>query len=152
MPQLYLGISFGGWSVLMAFAAQRGSLPRVAWVLYIAAIMWCAVYDTLYAMVDRDDDAKIGVRSSAVLFGDMDRLMVGVMQVLTLWALWMVGTSMHFGHWYQYSVGAAALFFIYQQFLIRERSPEGAMSAFVNNRYVGLAILVGLLMQYKYPE
>jgi 4-hydroxybenzoate polyprenyltransferase len=152
MPQLYLGISFGGWSVLMAFAAQRGSLPRVAWVLYLAAVLWCAVYDTLYAMVDRDDDQKIGVRSSAVLFGDMDRIFIAVMQLLTVWALWMVGSSMHFGHWYRYSVLAVAILFLYQQFLIRRREASGAMNAFLNNQYVGLAIFVGILMQYKYPD
>jgi 4-hydroxybenzoate polyprenyltransferase len=152
MPQLYLGISFGGWAVPMAFAAQRNNLPRVAWVLYIAAIMWCAVYDTLYAMVDRDDDQKIGVRSSAVLFGDLDRLLIGVMQLTTVWALWMVGTSMHFGHWYRYGIIAVIFLFLYQQYLIRKREPAGAMAAFMNNQYVGLAILVGILMQYKYPD
>jgi 4-hydroxybenzoate polyprenyltransferase len=152
MPQLYLGISFGGWAVPMAFAAQRGNLPRVAWVLYIAAIMWCAMYDTLYAMVDRDDDQKIGVRSSAVLFGDMDRLLIGGMQLTTVLALWMVGTSMHFGHWYRNAVYTVGILFLYQQFLIRKREPAGAMSAFMNNQYVGLAILVGILMQYKYPD
>src|SRR4029077_11027984 len=89
MPQLYLGISFGGWSVPMAFAAQTGELPRVAWVLYIAAVIWTAMYDTLYAMIDREDDLKIGVKSSAVLFADMDRLLVGVMQAMTLGALYL---------------------------------------------------------------
>jgi 4-hydroxybenzoate polyprenyltransferase len=153
MPQLYLGISFGGWAVPMAFAAQRGNpLTRVALLLYIAAIMWCAVYDTLYAMVDRDDDQKIGVRSSAVLFGDMDRLLIGAMQLTTAFALWLVGTSMHFGHWYRYGVFAVAILFLYQQFLIRKRDPAGAMSAFMNNQYVGLAVLIGILMQYKYPD
>ena len=93
MPQLYLGISFGGWSVPMAFAAQTGELPRVAWVLYIAAVIWTAMYDTLYAMVDREDDLKIGVKSSAVLFADMDRLLIGVMQAMTLGALYLVGRT-----------------------------------------------------------
>ena len=78
LPQLYLGISFGGWSVPMAFAAQTGVLPRVAWVLYIAAVIWAAIYDTMYAMVDREDDLKIGVKSSAILFADMDKLLIGV--------------------------------------------------------------------------
>src|SRR5437879_10860101 len=87
MPQLYLGISFGGWSVPMAFAAQSGQLPRVAWVLYIAAVIWTAMYDTLYAMVDREDDLKIGVKSSAVLFADMDKLLIGVMPAKTPGAL-----------------------------------------------------------------
>src|SRR5580692_2574570 len=76
MPQLYLGISFGGWSVLMAFAAETGALPRVAWVLYVAAVLWAAIYDTVYAMVDREDDLKIGVKSSAILFADMDKLLI----------------------------------------------------------------------------
>ena len=152
IPQLYLGISFGGWAVPMAFAAQHGNLPRVAWVLYIAAIMWCAAYDTLYAMVDREDDQKIGVRSSAVLFADMDRVLIGVMQLITLGALWLVGTSMHFGRPYQCGVGAAAVLFIYQQILIRKRDPAGAMSAFINNQYVGLAVLAGIVAQYKFPS
>src|ERR1700749_3048701 len=86
MPQLYLGISFGGWSVPMAFAAQGGTLPRVAWVLYIAAVMWAAIYDTMYAMVDREDDLKVGVKSSAILFADMDKLLIGVMQAMMLFA------------------------------------------------------------------
>jgi 4-hydroxybenzoate polyprenyltransferase len=151
IPQLYLGISFGGWAVPMAFAAQHGNLPRVAWVLYIAAIMWCAAYDTLYAMVDREDDQRIGVRSSAVLFGDMDRLLIFVMQGVTLAALWLAGYNMHFGRWYQYGVEAAGVLFLYQQFLIRKREPAGAMSAFINNQYVGLVVLVGIVLQYKYP-
>ena len=100
MPQLYLGISFGGWSVLMGFAAQTGVLPRVAWVLYIAAVIWAAVYDTIYAMVDREDDLKIGVKSSAILFADMDRFLIGVMQPMMLYALVLVGRNMQFGNWY----------------------------------------------------
>ena len=101
LPQLYLGISFGGWSVPMAFAAQTGALPRVAWVLYIAAVMWAAMYDTIYAMVDREDDLKIGVKSSAILFADMDKLLIGVMQAMMLYALVLVGRNMHFGRPYQ---------------------------------------------------
>lgn len=152
LPQLYLGISFGGWSVPMAFAAQSGHLPRVAWVLYIAAVMWAAVYDTMYAMVDREDDLKIGVKSSAVLFGDMDLALIGIMQLTMLAALWMIGNSMHFGLPYDYGILAAGLLFLYQQFLIRKREPAGAMRAFLNNQYVGLAIFVGILLQYElYP-
>src|SRR6516162_6848828 len=101
MPQLYLGISFGGWSVLMAFAAQTDSLPRVCWLLYIAAVIWAAVYDTIYAMVDREDDIKIGLKSSAILFADMDKLLIGVMQGMMLGALVLVGHSMQYGRWYQ---------------------------------------------------
>jgi 4-hydroxybenzoate polyprenyltransferase len=100
MPQLYLGISFGGWSVPMAFAAQTGKLPRVGWVLYIAAVIWAAVYDTIYAMIDREDDLKIGVKSSAILFADMDKMLVFVMQAMMMFALVLAGQSMHFGEWF----------------------------------------------------
>jgi 4-hydroxybenzoate polyprenyltransferase len=152
LPQLWLGISFGGWSVLMAFAAQTGALPRVAWVLYIAAVLWAAVYDTIYAMVDREDDLKIGVRSSAVLFSDMDKLLIGVMQAMMLYALVLIGRDMHFGRWYEGGVSAAAVLFIWQQWLIRKREPAGCLRAFLNNQYVGLAVFIGILLQYVYAS
>jgi 4-hydroxybenzoate polyprenyltransferase len=150
MPQLWLGISFGGWSVPMAFAAQTGVLPRVAWVLYIAAVLWAAVYDTIYAMIDREDDLKIGVKSSAILFSDMDKLLIGVMQAMMLYALVLVGRDMHFGRWYQGGVIAAGVLFVWQQWLIRKREPAGCLRAFLNNQYVGLAIFIGVLLQYVY--
>src|SRR5580704_6957273 len=150
MPQLYLGVSFGGWSVPMAFAAQSGALPRVAWVLYIAAVIWAAIYDTMYAMVDREDDLKIGVKSSAILFADMDRFLIGVMQVMMIYALTLVGHNMEFGDWYYAGVAAAAGLFLWQQWLIRRREPAGCLRAFLNNQYVGLVIFVGILLQYTY--
>src|SRR5690348_912023 len=121
LPQLYLGISFGGWSVPMAFAAQRDSLPRIAWVLYIAAVIWTAMYDTIYAMIDREDDITIGVKSSAILFADMDRFLIGAMQAMTLLALVLAGRDMRFGGWYYAGLVAAGILFLYQQWLIRER-------------------------------
>jgi 4-hydroxybenzoate polyprenyltransferase len=152
LPQLYLGISFGGWSVPMAFAAQRDSLPRIAWVLYIAAVIWAVLYDTIYAMVDREDDINIGIRSSAILFADMDRLLIGVMQVLMLFALVLAGRDMRFGNWYHAGLVAAALLFLYQQWLIRAREPAACLRAFLNNNYVGMAIFIGVLMQYIYSH
>jgi 4-hydroxybenzoate polyprenyltransferase len=148
MPQLYLGISFGGWSVPMAFAAERGVVPRVAWVLYIAAVMWAAIYDTMYAMVDREDDLKVGVKSSAILFADMDKLLIGVMQAMMLFALVLAGRSMHFGQWYDGGIVAAGLLFLYQQWLIRKREPAGCLKAFLNNNHVGMVIFAGILLQY----
>jgi 4-hydroxybenzoate polyprenyltransferase len=150
MPQLWLGISFGGWSVPMAFAAQTGVLPRVAWVLYIAAVLWAAVYDTIYAMIDREDDLKIGVRSSAILFADMDKLLIGVMQAMMLYALLLAGHDMHFGRWYRGGVIAAGVLFVWQQWLIRKREPAGCLRAFLNNQYVGLSVFIGVLLQYVY--
>ena len=150
MPQLYLGISFGGWSVLMAFAAQTDALPRVCWLLYIAAVLWAAVYDTIYAMIDREDDLKLGVKSSAILFADMDRFLIGVMQLMMLYALVLAGRSMHFGHWYEAGVVGAALLFAWQQWLIRKREPAGCLRAFLNHQYVGRAVFIGILLQYVY--
>ena len=152
MPQLYLGISFGGWSVPMAFAAETGKLPRVAWVLYIAAVIWAAVYDTIYAMIDREDDLKIGVKSSAILFADMDKTLIFVMQAMMIFALVLAGQNMHFGEWYYGGLTAAGLLFLYQQWLIRDRNPAGCLRAFLNNQYVGMVIFTGILLQYIYAH
>jgi len=152
MPQLYLGISFGGWSVPMAFAAQSEELPRVAWVLYIAAVIWASMYDTIYAMVDREDDLKIGVRSSAILFADMDRLLIAVMQAMMLCALLLVGRNLHFGPPYHAALAAAGVLFLWQQWLIRKREPAGCLRAFLNNQFVGLVVFVGILLQYLYAD
>ena len=152
LPQLYLGISFGGWSVLMAFAAETAALPRVAWVLFMAAGLWAAMYDTIYAMVDREDDLKIGVRSSAILFADMDKFLIGVMQLMMLGALVLVGRNMQYGSWYYAGVGSAGVLFLWHQWLIRKREPAGCLRAFLNNQYVGLAVFIGILMQYIYAH
>jgi len=152
LPQLYLGISFGGWSVPMAFAAQRDALPRIAWVLYIAAVIWAVVYDTIYAMVDREDDLTIGVKSSAILFADMDRFLIAVLQAMMIFALFLAGKDMNFGRWYYAGLVTAGLLFLYQQWLIRAREPGACLRAFLNNNYVGMAIFIGILLQYVYTR
>ncbi len=149
LPQFYLGLAFG-WAVPMAYMAAAGRLSRVAWVLFVTAVLWACIYDTLYAMVDRDDDVKIGVKSSAILFADMDKLIVAIMQGMMLFALILVGRTMTFGNWYLTGVAAAAVFFLYQQWLIREREPSRCFRAFQNNHYVGLSIFIGVLLQYIY--
>lgn len=136
----------------MAFAAQRDSLPRIAWVLYIAAVIWTAMYDTIYAMIDREDDITIGVKSSAILFADMDRFLIGVMQAMTLLALVLAGRDMRFGGWYYAGVVAAGMLFLYQQWLIRAREPAACLRAFLNNNYVGMVIFIGVLLQYVYTR
>jgi 4-hydroxybenzoate polyprenyltransferase len=151
LPQFYLGLAFG-WAVPMAYMAAAGSLPRVAWVLFITAVIWACIYDTLYAMVDRDDDLKIGVKSSAILFADMDRLIVGTMQAMMLFSLILVGRAMKFGNWFLMGVAAAAVFFLYQQWLIRNREPSRCFRAFTNNQYVGLSIFIGILLEYVYAR
>ena len=150
LPQLYLGVSFGGWGIPMAFSAQLHALPRVAWMLFIAAVLWAVVYDTMYALVDRDDDLKLGVRSTAILFADMDRAMIAMLQMLTLAALALAGRSMHFGTWYYAGLAGAALLFAYQQWLIRGRAPAACLRAFLNNNYVGMVIFLGIALQYFY--
>jgi 4-hydroxybenzoate polyprenyltransferase len=152
LPQLYLGLSFGGWSIPMAFAAELGTVPKAAWVMYIAAVLWAVVYDTLYAMVDRDDDRKIGIQSSALLFADLDRVWVGVLQGLVLIALVLAGRELKLGGWYAAGLCAAAVLFAYQQWLARRRQPAACLRAFLNNNYVGMAIFIGVALHYVYAR
>jgi len=151
LPQVYLALAFS-WGVPMAFAALMGALPRVAWVMFVATILWVTIYDTLYAMVDREDDLKIGVNSSAIVFADMDRLIVGALQLTMLFALLLLGKSLHFGDAYVAALGAVAVFFAYQQWLIRARQPTACLRAFLNNHYVGMAIFIGILLEYIYRK
>ena len=144
LPQVVLGAAFA-WAIPMAFAAQSGSLGAEVWLLYTAVVLWTVVYDTFYAMVDRDDDLRIGVKSTAILFGEHDRLMTGVLQALTLYALLMVGSRFELGAYYYVSLGVAALLFAYQQYLIRFRQRDACFKAFMNNNWVGFAIFIGVV-------
>ncbi|MCS6948350.1 MAG: 4-hydroxybenzoate octaprenyltransferase [Steroidobacteraceae bacterium] len=148
-PQFYLGLAFG-WGVPLAFAATQNALPRVAWLLFIAAILWAVVYDTEYAMVDRSDDLRIGVKSTAILFGDLDRVWIAVLQLLMLVALLLVGRALAFATWYYLGLGVAALCFIWQQWLIRARAPQECFRAFNNNAVAGLAVLLGIVLEYLF--
>ena len=150
MPQFYLGIAFT-WSVPMAFAAQTGTMPpRLAWVLFLAGLLWTMAYDTMYAMVDREDDRKLGIRSSAILFGDADRFIIGVMQLMSLFALWLAGRELKLGLWYGLGLAFAAMFALYQQLLIRERKPEECLRAFLNNNYFGMSVFIGIALDYLF--
>jgi 4-hydroxybenzoate polyprenyltransferase len=145
IPQLYLGLCFG-WGVPMAFAAVLGRVPRVGWLMLLAAVLWAGIYDTFYAMVDRADDQKIGVRSSAIAFGDLDLLLIGGMQILMLFALLLIGRALELGLWYWLGLLLAAAGFGWQQYLARDRDPAACFRAFLNNHYVGMAIFVGLVL------
>jgi 4-hydroxybenzoate polyprenyltransferase len=145
IPQLYLGLCFG-WGVPMAFSAVLGRVPRVGWLMLLAAVLWAGIYDTYYAMVDRADDQKIGVRSSAIAFGDLDLLLIGGMQLLMLFALLLVGRALELGVWYWLGLAAAACGFAWQQYITRDRDPPACFRAFLNNHYVGMAIFVGLVL------
>jgi len=149
LPQAYLGIAFS-WSIPMAYAAQTDSVPRLAWLLFIANILWTMAYDTMYAMVDREDDLKIGIKSSAILFGDADCAMIGLMQTMALLALLLVGLDMQLGLWYYLGLGSAAVFALYQQGLIANREPSACLRAFLNNNYFGLAIFIGTALHFAF--
>lgn len=150
LPQFYLGVAFT-WSVPMAFAAQTGNYPpRIAWVMFIAGVLWTMAYDTMYAMVDREDDKKLGIRSSAILFGDADRFIIGIIQLMTLLAMWLIGREMELGLWYGLGLVVAAMFALYQQLLIRNRKPEDCFRAFLNNNYFGMAIFIGIALEYTF--
>ena len=133
LPQAYLGLAFS-WSVPMAFAAQTGSLPLVAWVLFAAGVLWTTAYDTIYAMVDREDDLLIGVRSSAILFGRADRGIVAVLQFGALALLALAGYLAQLGRWYWLGLATAALLSLHQQFLIRHRDPSQCFRAFLEQQ------------------
>ena len=147
LPQAILGAAFG-WAVPMAFAAQTGALPPIAWVLFFATLLWALVYDTQYAMVDREDDQAIGVKSSAILFGEWDRLIIGLIQVLVLLLLLRVGWMAKLGVSYYLGLGTGAGLFAWQQYLMREREPRACFKAFLNNNWFGLAVFAGLAVDY----
>ena len=147
LPQAYLGIAFG-WAVPMAFSAQLNSIPAVAWVMYLAVVLWALVYDTMYAMVDKEDDLKIGIKSTAILFGDYDRTIMAILQMIILMLLMAVGQLQQLSWLYYSSVLIAAGFFAYQQRLIFHRDKEKCFKAFLNNNWFGLVIFVGLLFDY----
>jgi 4-hydroxybenzoate polyprenyltransferase len=144
LPQFYLGAAFG-WAVPMAFVATLGEVPRTGWLLFIVTVLWAGIYDTQYAMVDRDDDLKIGVQSTAIAFGDMDTLLIGVMQVMVLTGLLLIGRSTGLEWPFYASLLAAAALFLWQQWLIRDRARDGCFKAFLNNNWVGLVVLAGII-------
>ena len=149
VPQFYLGAAFA-WSIPMAFAEMTDAVPRLAWLMVVAVVLWAAIYDTMYAMVDREDDLKLGLKSTAILFGDADRTVIGTMQAMMLFAMWLVGREAGLGAWYQAGLGAGAAVFAYEQWLIRDRDPARCFQAFNNNHYFGLVVFVGLALDYLF--
>jgi 4-hydroxybenzoate polyprenyltransferase len=145
LPQFWLGAAFG-WAVPMAFVATLGEVPRIGWMLFIVTVLWAGVYDTQYAMVDRDDDLKLGVNSTAIAFGDFDTLLIGVMQVMVLGGLLLVGRGAGLGWPFFVGLGVAAALFVWQQWMIRDRERDGCFKAFLNNNWVGLAVFSGIFL------
>ncbi|HKT27662.1 4-hydroxybenzoate octaprenyltransferase [Dyella sp.] len=145
LPQVVLGAAFG-WSIPMAFAAVQSTVPPVGWLLFIGNILWSVIYDTEYAMVDREDDIKAGARSTAILFGDADLLIIGVLMGTLTVALVMIGTRAHLGWPYWLGVAAAAGLFAWQQWLIRNRERDACLAAFRHNNWVGLTLWIGIAL------
>ena len=151
IPQFVLGAAFG-WAVPMAFAAQTGTASQLGWLLFGCALVWATIYDTFYAMVDRDDDIKLGVKSTAILFGETDLFIIGGLQVLMLIGLIFVGGMAELGFWFYASVGLAGLLMVYHQWLARERSRDGCFNAFLNNHYIGMVIFIGIVLHYTFSS
>ena len=147
LPQVVLGAAFG-WSIPMAFAAVSESVPLSCWLMFLANILWAVAYDTQYAMVDRDDDLKIGIKSTAILFGRHDKLIIGILQVAVLALMVTMGYLNGLNWAFYWAVLVAGMLFIYQQKLIAKREREACFKAFMNNNYVGLVLFLGLAMSY----
>lgn len=147
LPQLFLGAAFS-WAIPMAFAAEINALPPTVWLLYTANLLWTVAYDTQYAMVDREDDLKIGVRSTAILFGDADRAMIALLQGMALFTLMLLGRQLGFGWSWWLTMSAATGLFAYQFWLTRGRDGAPCFRAFLNNQWVGAALFIGILLEY----
>ena len=145
LPQVVLGAAFS-WAIPMAFTALQAPLAPTAWLLFSANLLWTVMYDTQYAMVDRDDDLKIGIRSTAILFGDADKAIVGLLQIMT-WLAWaMLGFQSQLGFFWWAGLLAAGALFGYQQWLIRNRDRDDCFRAFLNNHWVGLILFLALFI------
>ncbi len=147
LPQLVLGVAFS-WGILMAFSAQTNTIPSSALLLFVANAVWTVAYDTQYAMVDREFDKQIGVKSTAILFGEADKLMIGLLQGMFIVAMWLAGNRFELGTVYYVSLVAAIGLLAYQQFLIKDRTPGLCFRAFLNNNWVGAVIFLGVFLSY----
>ncbi|QLF93172.1 4-hydroxybenzoate octaprenyltransferase [Pseudomonas sp. ABC1] len=146
-PQVVLGAAYS-WGILMAFTAETGSLPAAAWLLYLANVLWTVAYDSYYAMADREDDLKIGLKSTAILFGDADRVIIASLQGMTLLCLALASVRFGLGLWFWLGLAVAALCFAWEFHSTRQREPLKCFRAFLHNHWAGLAILVGTLLDY----
>jgi len=149
LPQLFLGAAFS-WAIPMAWAAEVNELSQLTWLLFTANVLWAVAYDTLYAMVDRDDDLKVGIKSTAILFGDADKAIVGMLQALVILILVIVGHRAELGLFYYLGVTAMAGLFAYHQYLIRDRARDGCFKAFLNNNWAGFAVFAGLVTDLSF--
>jgi 4-hydroxybenzoate polyprenyltransferase len=146
-PQVVLGVAFG-WGIPMAFAAENGQVAAIAWLILLINVIWSVIYDTLYAIVDRDDDISIGLKSTAILFGRYDLLIIRVLKVVMIGLLVLLGQKMQFSWPWFAGVAIAALMFLQQQYSVRQRDRDACFKAFLNNNFVGMVLFTGLLITY----
>jgi 4-hydroxybenzoate polyprenyltransferase len=151
LPQVVLGMAFA-WAVPMAYAAQTNSLPKEAWLIYVVTVVWAVIYDTMYAMVDIEDDLKIGVKSTAILFGEADKLILFILQLMMFAGLYLLGKQAGLGKAYYLGMGIAAVLALYQQVLIRQREPAKCFRAFLNNNWLGMVLFIGIVLDYIYAK
>jgi 4-hydroxybenzoate polyprenyltransferase len=151
LPQVHLGAAFG-WAAPMAYTAQANEITVLTWLIFLATVLWATAYDTMYAMVDYDDDIKIGVKSTAILFGNQDRLIIGIIQLLLILNLLLIGHRAELSGFYYLGVSAASLFAIYQQYLIKDRNRELCFRAFLNNNWFGMVLFIGVLLDYQFAD
>ena len=145
LPQLVLGAAFG-MSVPMAFSAQTGVVPLTAWLVFIATLVWTLIYDTFYAMADRDEDLKIGVKSTAILFAKYDQIIITLLQILLIIVLILIGNVFDLGLIYDFSLVIISFFMIYHQFLLKKRQKEEYFKAFLNNNFIGMTAFLGIFL------
>lgn len=145
LPQVYLGIAFG-WGIPMAYTAVQGKIPQEAWLLFCANLLWTTAYDTWYAMVDRDDDIRVGAKSTAILFGDADLVALGILYAGFLWAMLLLGRNIPLGANFYISLAVACGFIAYQFYRGKSRKREDCFAAFLNNQWVGLAVFAGIVL------
>lgn len=147
LPQVHLGAAFG-WAIPMAFAAQLETIPKQGWLLYVAALLWTVAYDTMYSMVDRKDDLKVGVKSTAILFGEFDKLMIAIFQGLFITAMVLIGVDLEMTWPFYLGLLAAALLSGFEQFMIADRVPAHCFTAFLHNHWIGAVIFAGIMGHY----
>ena len=148
LPQVHLGLAFA-WAIPMAYTALNNSLPDLnIWLVFLTTVVWTTMYDTMYGMADKEEDLKLGLKSTAILFGSNDKLIVGLMQLTVIILLAVIGATSALGGFYYLGIMAASVFFVYQQFLIKDRDAKLCFLAFVNNNWFGMVVFIGLALDY----
>ena len=150
-PQLFLGVAFG-WAVPMTFSANLGYVNSTGWLIFVIAIFWAIIYDTYYAMVDRDDDINLPVRSTAILYGEYDLLVIGISQIIMVSLLILLAKNIYATIWVYLSVFISSCIMMHHQIITKKRQREACFRAFYNNHYIGMVMFVGILLNYYLPK